>query len=342
MFMPQTPPRAILFEGKAPSFPATVTVWADLEPAELFGTSERSGLLPIFAPGQALETLANAQHGAVRFGSGGHLERVSFASTFFGIPIRVEEAKLLATWRCDSMSDLAGALRALELHVPALLAASVPAPVGLGRMEGTVGGSAFKYEFNAAVQFELFVEASRSFAAHMTDRLEALQELHAHGVDVRRLLSAHRWLLQARRLRYASVHPAEFLGERLSNLARAVEVLLDPSVDRLREKLQMLAVPEEVAEGLIVALVGVSDELIAQPAIQELAEEEHEMLYAFAERAEGGVSWLLDHVIEALRAGRFALEPVVSEGGSRTGVLGAIRRWRHVRHPPYQHKQRPA
>lgn len=150
-----------------------------------------------------------------------------------------------------------------------------------------------------------------------------------------RIFSAHRYLNQARRLRNASAHPGEFLGERMVNLYKILEALFATrQVDEIRDHLRKLAVPHDLRE-LFCSIVYVRDQLDGgHMALHPLEPAEYEAIHEFAHSAEDAATWLILHVVDKSASGSFRIKR--SEPSDRSRLIGEITKRREIRLDPYQ------
>lgn len=320
MLILQIPPRVVIFTGGVlPTFPAAVTIHVDLGPKEAFGEADLTGKLTVLPPGHTLEMLPDLRNGGIRFKPGGRLALVSSVGPLFDARLVLHGARATIEHDCESDAALRRLIEIVENHVPALLSGPMRAPIEILSVSGTVASQEFRVEFRGTVE-----TAARlaDLPGDVSRKLERMQTLPADAAP--RIFSAHRYLLQANRLRYASDYPSQFLGERLLNLYKVLEVLFGRDVDQLRTALAALRLRPEIIE-LLVGLVYVRDEGdVGHPAIHHLGAENYETVQRYILWIEEVVTWLLDHVLDSLAAEDFQLKPVSGSPSKRLQTLAKV------------------
>lgn len=303
MLIFQMGPRVAKFVGQAlPDFPAHARIEAALAPDELFGKADLTGRLSVMPPGHSVQPTADVRHGGIRFPSGGSLPAFSVSVQFFDAMLSIDGGTAVIESECSTDATFKVLIEQTEHHLPALLSAALFAPVEVISVGGSLGGQAFTVEFQGTTEV---IVRTMDQGESIRRKLDGLRRLPADGAE--RVLSAHRYLLQARRLRYVSSYPSEFLGERLLNLYKAIEVLFGRDVDPLRRLLEQLDLKGEVVE-LLAGLVYVRDEIdVGHPAIRSLDGKQYETLHRYAEAVEEVIPWLLDHLVSRLAEDRFQL-----------------------------------
>jgi hypothetical protein len=197
--------------------------------------------------------------------------------------------------------------------LPAVLSSAVAAPVEVVRIYGEAGGVDFQAEFSGTITA---LVKSTDLSVMVARKMELINGMAQADGD--RLFSAHRYLLQARRLGYVSTYATQFISERLLNLYKMVEILFGRSADNARVALKQMRVKANVAE-MVVSLCYIRDSVdVGHPAIQLLEPEEYETMRSFVIAIEEVMSWLLDHVIAELKAERFQFDGDWSDDGDDT------------------------
>jgi hypothetical protein len=310
MLLFQIPHRLVKLSGV--SFPADATLHARLGPPELFGDAVLTGHLRVVPAGQRVELEADLFRGGIRVKPGGRFRTLNSSLPLFGQTI--ELSGTLATMTLQGI-DQAGLLRAVEVlatHLGPLISQALRAPVEVAEVWGTAEGKALSVE----------VKGEFYRGIHAIDRESQLKNVFstATAVDVaypQRISSALRYLLQARRLDYAETFPAQFLGERLLNIYKAVEVLWGRKVDDLKKAMDAIGLNADFAN-VLASLVYLRDQVdIGHPAIQSLNDNEYAEVCLYAEDIEEIVTWLVGEVIA--RAAKDDTLPILSSSSTASG-----------------------
>lgn len=334
MLILQIPPRTVIFEGTSfPTFPARATINVKLAPEEAFGEADLSGKLSIVPHGHQVRMSTDLRNGGIRFQGGGRLPKLQAEGPLFDARIQLDGAHALVEHACPSEGAFKQLIRLVENQVPAVLSVPLRAPVEVVSVSGSVGPQRFRVEFCGVIEAPI---RTADLTRDVQEKLERLQHLPAQAAD--RVFSAHRYLLQAYRLRYISEYPGQFLGERLLNLYKVLEVLFGRKADDLRASLQHLGLRDEVVE-LLVGLVYVRDESdVGHPAIQQLDAASYESVHKYVFWAEEVVTWLLDHLLDRLPTTENGLKPLNKSPSKRLGTLVAIARNINQVNPLQPHK----
>lgn len=321
MLILQMPPRVVSFKADAlPSFPAPVMIHVELEPKEVFGEAKLSGRLPIRPPGEQLQVAQGSTlHGGMRVTSVARLSKLSVAGPFFDASLEIEGSLASITFECLSPEAFTVAVKLAETTLPAILSAAVAAPVEAANVYGHVGEHFFELQFQGAMTDLILVDGR---SARIQAKLDLLRKVPQGALT--RIVSSHRYLLQARRLRYVSSFQSQFLGERLLNLCKAVEVLFGKKTTELRPELGKLGLRDEVIE-MVVGLIYVRDESdVGHPALTPLSQDQFETVHGYAVGIEEIVAWLIDHVFEAANSGRIVLKGPTDKPPKRERTLTEI------------------
>jgi hypothetical protein len=296
-----------------PSYPAPTTVRAQLEPDELFGEADLSGGLSLRPAGEKVQMTADLHHGGICIAPGGRLRRAEVKTTLFDHGLRVDGNVATVHGEVHSESALRDCIGIVLGDLPAFLSAALHAPVGVVKVDGTVGGQQFVVEIKGTFE-QVFRVAD--FATSVTHKMTRLTGLPADGAA--RLFAAHRYLNEARWLEYRATHAPQFLGARLLSVQKALEVLLSySSVDELRTMLRRLGVRENVVE-LLAAVEYVRNQVdVGHPAVRALSERGYYHVHRFALFAVEVMTWLLDHVVEAANDGKFQFAPLDRAGDDK-------------------------
>jgi hypothetical protein len=320
MLILQMPPRSVSFEGQAlPTFPAPTTIIVELGPAEAFGEGDLTGKLSTVPWGHTVQMSVDLRNGGIRFAPGGRLPTLASEGEAFGVKFTFRGRRLTIEHETSSEPAFRRLIELVEHQVPALLAASLRAPIEIVSFTGTVGASRFRVEVTGVTEAPL---RTLDLGSEVKKKLGRLDGLPAD--DAARVFSAHRYLLQAHRLRYASEYPAQFVGERLLNLCKVLEVLFGRLTEDLRAQLKRLDLRPELIE-LLVGLVYVRDESdVGHPAIRHLDTKNYETVQRYVIWLEEVITWLLDHLVDRLVTTPFRLTAVGSSKSKRVDTLALV------------------
>ena len=127
-------------------------------------------------------------------------------------------------------------------------------------------------------------------AQDMSARL-GLLDAAASRCDVTVLASAYRYLLQARRLAYASSHSTEFIAERLLNLYKAIEVVFGRNAEQLRKEFENKVALLKQKETRLHQLAGEISGSIASQTTGRPMSQEHRRKISFTASKVGQLHW---------------------------------------------------
>ncbi len=306
------PHRVVKFATALPTFPARAAVHAQLAPKELFGDESLSGRLVVNAGGQQVQLRADMWHGGILRDGGGRLPNAHVSAMFFNLALRVEGSIAIVEGELDSEGSLRRCIEMVATELPALLSNALHAPVLVADVFGTVGERSFEVEVRGEFQNVMYSAGSSTMATSIEEEMVRISKVPAEGAA--RLFAAYRYVNHARWLAYRGAHPAQFAGEQLLNLNKAVEVLLPHggSIEKLRTSLRSLGVREEVVE-LIAALAYVRNQVdVGHAAVEVLDVKEHCNLHTFVLYAMEIVGWLVGHVSQLAGEGRLKLSPLAA------------------------------
>lgn len=319
MLVFQVPPRTVKFRGgPLPIFPAATLIHAELGPKELFGEATLTGRLTLKPGGHRVALSAEMSRGGISSGSGGRLPTLEVEGPFFDAKLNIKGNVATVEVAPASEALFRECVVLVADHLPALLSNAMQAPVEVIEVYGTVADQFFQVQvtgkFETVVKVPDLPEAIRRSMTRVT-RLP--KEVAA------KVFAAHRYALQARRLAYASEYATQFVGERLLNLNKAVEILFGRDVDRMRQSLVDLGVRSEVIE-VLAALRYVRDSIdVGHPASRPLTPKQFEDVHGFVFAIEEIVTWLLDFVVEAFADERLSL-PHAKKKSERDRTLARL------------------
>lgn len=271
------------------SFPAQLTIDAKLGPAEVFGEEALTGKTRGRPLGQEVTLTTDPFFGGVTVTPGGRFPPILGSFRLFDLTVTVEGTRATTAFQCLDKDSFTRAVSAIAIDLPALLSTALRSPVEVLSVCGRLGGTDFVLGVSGTFErhLETMVPAERISAL-----FSSVSGIEAGAYP--RFLSALRYLLQARRLDFAQVFSGQFLGERLLNIYKAVEVLFGRDTSILRQTLRDLGLSDDFIE-VIVSLVYIRDEVdVGHPAILMLGADEYATVHSYAETVEEIVSWLLE------------------------------------------------
>lgn len=288
------PNRVVKFTGAAlPTYPAHVVVQAQLAPKELFGEEALSGRLSVFPPGCELKVRPDMWHGGVVPLPTGRLPRVAVTCPFFDLSLRIEGSLAAVEGELTSEDGFKRCIAYVASDLAAILSGALQGPVSVCEVFGTVADQFFTVE--VAGTFERSVKTVDAAVA-LRQRMDLLARLPESGAD--RVFAAFRYINHSRWLSYVETFPAQFAGEQLLNLNKAIEALFPHGdMDALRTTLRSFGIKREVIE-LLVSIGYVRNQIdVGHSAIDRLSPSEHEAVHRFLSSATELVAWLVDHAI---------------------------------------------
>ncbi len=318
------PHRLVKFGGGLPSFPAVVVVHAQLAPKELFGEEPLSGRLVVVPPGHQVQLKPDMWHGGVRHAPGGRFKKAPATAALFELALRVEGSVATVEGEIAADSAFRRCIEMVAKDLPALLAGALHGPVRVEEVFGNVGDKFFEVEVRGTFQNVVWSGGPETLARSISEEMDRFSKVSPAVVE--RVFAASRYVNHARWLAYQGAHPAQFAGEQLLNLNKAIEVLLPHgSIDELRETLEKLGLQDELIE-LFAALAHVRNQVdVGHGAIELLEEKEHASLHTFVLYTNELVTWLVTHVATLAADGRFELRPLTVETKrKRDGTLARV------------------
>jgi hypothetical protein len=303
MLVLQLPPATATI-SRPVTFPCKTTIQAKLEPREVFDGAPRTGRLHMHLPGARAEATVDPVTTDLRIQSPGAFSKLSFDTTVLGYSIGVRGGTVTVECECADEREFTNAVEFVYIALPGILAAAVPAPVYVHTIDGAVGNVPFEVTFPGVREVSVYVTAGDDISRAMAARLESFSKLRG---NVLRVTAAHRYLMQVRRLAYVSFGSNYFVGERILNLAKTLEVLFGDGVDPMRVELRKLGIDERVVE-LLASVHYVRDEIdVGHPAMGTLQRDDYDRVLRFADNAERAVTGLLHRLTTEMGEGRYVL-----------------------------------
>jgi len=225
---------------------------------------------------------------------------------------------------CPTERRFLEAVEFVRQTLPAYLSAAVPAPVSVHTIDGACGGVPFELTYLSRTDVPVYAADGPTLSAWMASYLEDVGSIEG---DALRFTSAHRYLMQVRQLDYVAPGHNLFLGERILNIAKALEVLWpgEKHVDLMRSELKKLGVDKKVAD-LFASIAYLRDQIdVGHPALTLLTEQQDfDAILRTALLAEDALAGLLRHIARAITAKRYSL-PARPDGSRKRDTLDALR-----------------
>lgn len=317
----QVRPRIFRTDGTPlPDFPLDGEVRLYFAPQQPFGVEAGGGRTAVKAV--AADVLFNANNGEHFIESRVPLRPLDVTLQAPDRSVRLEGSRLTVSQSFESLTAVAQLIDGLYFAVPALLAVEFADPPFVQRVDGVLGGVAFRWELECWTtrfltttqdkQEELFAEA--------WERLSLLAVPQA-----RRLFAAlHYFHVAVRLTRVASV-AGEFLPEVILNLSKVLEVLFPPTGDgktrdAVRARLVELGFTEDEVERDYLPAMALRNEIDVGHVDLSLFKRDHlQLIHGYTERAETAFRAMLSRVLERVQEGTFTVptyEPAPAAGAA--------------------------
>jgi hypothetical protein len=324
MLIYQLRPGKLQLQGATPPFPCEATIEGQLEPKELFAGKARSNKLSLVPAGSLGTIRYDSVTCDTRIETPGTFSPLSFDAVVQECNVSVRGDRLSVRVTCPTERRFLEAVEFVRQAIPAYLSAAVPAPVSVHTIDGVCGGVPFELTYLSKTHVPIYTADGPTISAWMASYLEDMGSVEG---DALRLTSAHRYLMQVRRLAYAAPGHSLFLGERILNIAKAIEVLwpAEKHVDLMRSELKKLGVDKRVAD-LFASVSYLRDQIdVGHPALTTLTEQEDfDSVLRVAQLAEDALAGLLRHIARAITANRYTL-PARSGGSSKRKTLDGLK-----------------
>jgi hypothetical protein len=302
MSIHQIPARVVVFEGTEPRFPGSAEVHAVLAPKELFGLEPLSGRLNSTPVGVRVMPQADLFTKTIHFTQEGKMAHWSVSANWCGMAFELKDGVVVLRFEAQTLESFLTNMTFILAWLAPTVASATRDAVWLTDAYGLVGSSAFTVKALGNSERGFHAESANSLANRLTAQLELFSKI---ADPAGKFLAAHRYLIQARRLRQVASYRGEFAAEELLNLNKAVEVLLD--VDELRSFAKDSGWPEDLTE-VLASLAYVRSVIdVAHPATKGFSPDEYQLMQDFAVQAEAAVSIMLKWMSEGVAAGKMQL-----------------------------------
>jgi hypothetical protein len=305
----QVRPRVFRTDGTPfPGFPLTGDVRFHLGPQQPFGVAAGGGRTTVKAV--AAHALFNANNGAHFIEASIPLQPLDVTLQAPDRVVSLHGSVLTVSQSFDSLHAVSELTESIYFAVRMLLAVEFGDPPFVERVEGVLGGVAFRWElkhWNGR-----FVTTSQQRQEHLFAR--SWERLYLLSTpNGRRLLAAlHYFHVAARLARVASV-AGEFLPEVILNLSKVLEVLFPPggggkTRDAVRAGLVELGFTEEEIERDYIPAMALRNEVDVGHVDLSLFKPDHlELIHGYTERAETAFRQLLARVLDRVEGGAFSV-----------------------------------
>jgi hypothetical protein len=329
MFTYQVRPRIFQTDGTPfPEFPLKGNVRLHLAPQQPFGIEPGGGRTAVKAV--AAKALFNANNGEHFIESSAPLRPLDVTLEASDQLVHLEGSRLTVSQSFDSLKAVAQFIEGLYFAVPALLAVEFADPPFVQRVDGTLGGVAFRWELeNWNARFQMTTqEKQEEFFAKSWQRLSLLAAPRSS-----RLFAALHYFHVAARLSRAASAAGEFLPEVLLNLAKVLEVLFPPdgggkTRDAARSRLIELGFTENEVERDYLPAMALRNEIdVGHVDLSLFKPEQLQVIHGYSERAEGAFRILLSRVLTRIEERTF-LVPVYERAPATGAALEVIERLR--------------
>lgn len=253
MLLFQLPQREAKYVGTLPEQgPYQVELSFQLGPLDFFGEADISGKLREFPEFSDIKLDGTFFDGMKRpsMAAPGRMPEFKLSGAIYGTQLTIAGSVARVRFGVGNLEILETVLQRLIEFIPAAFSGASTTAVFISDVFGTIDGLPLKVQlFGDTIHgHEAF------FVGDVASKVEKyFQLLGQMGTNVpRKLISAHRYLAQSFHLEAASSWPYQFTGERLLNLCKALESVLDgkslEKIDEMRSCLQSWGVHPDYVE----------------------------------------------------------------------------------------------
>lgn len=334
MFTYQVRPRTFRHEPEKPLvFPAQSEVRFHFQPLQPFGVEAGGGRTAVRAV--AASVLFNANSGEHTLESKAPLKALDVTVEEPSRKVQLTGNVLYVSQHVENGHELAQMIEGIYFVLPLLLNVSFADPPYVERVDGTVGGSPFRWELSRwRMEFRTTTqEAQESAVVQAWTRFQVLAP-----PDRRRLLAGLHHFHTACRLARRGSTAGEFVAEVILNLAKTLEVLFPPAGDGLtreaaRSALRQLDFDDARIEGDFLPAMALRNEIdVGHVELGLFTMDEVKIIHAFTERAEGAFRELFDRLLARVESGEFIVAPYTASK-ARPEAVAIVERLRK-RTPP--------
>lgn len=305
----QVRPRIFRTDGTPfPDFPVIGEIRLYLAPQQPFGVEAGGGRTAVKAV--AAKALFNANNGEHFIESSMPLGPLDVTLEAPDQVVRLEGSKLTVSQSFESLRAVSEFIDGLYFAVPALLAVEFADPPFVQRVDGALGGVAFRWELESWNGRFLTTTQERQEErfAKSWERLSLVAAPQA-----RRLFAALHYFHVAARLSRAAAVAGEFLPEVVLNLSKVLEVLFPPAGDgktrdAARSRLIELGFTDEEVERDYLPAMALRNAIdVGHVDLSLFKPEQLQLIHGYTERAEAAFRGLLSRVLTRIEEGTFAV-----------------------------------
>ncbi len=270
-----------------PVFPLKGEVRLHLAPQQPFGVEPGGGRTGV-REGSA-RALFNANNGEHFIESNPPLKPLDVTLEAPAQVVRLEGSRLTVSQSFESLDVVANLIDGLYFAMPALLAVEFADPPFVRRVDGVLGGVAFRWELESwKARFSMTTqERQEELFAKSWERVSLLA-----APNTRRLFAALHYFHAAARLSRAASVAGEFLPEVVLNFSKVLEVLFPPegngkTRDAVRARLTELGFTDDEIEGDYLPAMALRNEIDVGHVDLSLFKRDHlQLIHGYTERAE--------------------------------------------------------
>jgi hypothetical protein len=221
--------------------------------------------------------------------------------------VRLEGKTLSVSQRFESLREVEDTIMSIFFGLPTLLNVAFADPPFIDRVDGVIGGDAFRWELsNWRMEFLTTTqEQQEQRAAKAWERMEILAERHR-----RRLIAGLHYFHLACRLAREGRTAGGFVAEVVLNLAKSLEVLFPPREDgrsrnAVRTQLRAIGFSEDEIEGNFIPAMALRNEIdVGHVELGLFKMDQLKIIHAFTERAETAFRTMFERLLKTIEEGK--------------------------------------
>jgi hypothetical protein len=212
--------------------------------------------------------------------------------------------------RFKTLNDLDEFVTGIFFTLPAILSVGFVDPQHVIRVDGEIGGAAFRWEL---VDWMMRLVPRTQDDQHAKFATAWGRLSLVAGLGPRRLLAACHYFHTAVRLDRASASLGEFMAETLLNLSKTLEVLFPPAGklkarDAVRAGLTSLGYGQDDIEKLFMPAIALRNQIdVGHVSLALFKRHQLETIHAYTEEAESAFREMLDRFADAVAKGNIVL-----------------------------------
>jgi hypothetical protein len=320
------------------SFPAVLTLEAELAPKEIFGESDIISPRVALIGGRPTEMTAHQHTGVLSCKSTDFLPPVVMNfewTTLKSASLQIRHNKITYKLNIDDNDDIHRAIDYITWNVASSLSITLGVLVEVVQVRGEIADQLEFESIFAGGNYHLRCVSFDSAAARETMIAQALDLQKPWAASYPRLLLASVYYQQA--LRLVSPHavvspPQNFFSEVIVNLAKCLEILLaggavkDKKNDEIRSKCRVLGYSEPEIEGQIIPIMFIRNRLDgAHPVGTRIPAEAMTVVREFVSRSLDNVRAVLLSVGQYVKEDDEFLGPLSEDVSDRLKLIERIK-----------------